>query len=268
MANKFDYLSDNRVELRGPVNQSTGLPITEGTTTATARLYDASLDCRLAAYHTPLTADAVAGATSVFVKDNAPIFSGSIILIDLDNGQQDRVTVNSVTAGTGEIDITGFTLDSAASEGRLVTIVQYDDTSNVVSIDDFTGWEDGMNMEITLGDGTVDEFIVSLIDSDSGYLTLATTLTVATNAGAVVKRRLGSDAGGDNITMAAYGTFPTAVGDTIVGDETWGFRGTVPHDHPDIQLGMRVRAEITAVDTTPTPDLNLFRKVVATVINE
>jgi hypothetical protein len=118
-----------------------------------------------------------------------------------------------------------------------------------------------MNMEIIMSDGTAVERTVGLIDRSNGFLILSDTLSVDTLPGDVVKRRLGVTAA-DDIEMLAFGTFPAS--DPIPGDETWGFRGTVLHDHPEIQLGMRVRAEITLVDG----ETNIFRKAVGTVINE
>jgi len=45
-------------------------------------------------------------------------------------------------------------------------------------------------------------------------------------------------------------------------------RAVIDHDHADLALGMRVRGEITLIDSAPTPALNLTRKVVGTLTNE
>jgi hypothetical protein len=205
-----------------------------------------------------LTADAAAAAETVFVRDNAPITVGALILIDLDNGQQEQTTVTSTVGSTGEVAISGQPLPSAASEGNLLTVITYHDSTLVVGIDNFGQWEDGMNMEITLGNGNRVEFEVSFLDPDSGYLTLSSSLSSDTPAGALVKRKIGPA----EIALTAFGTFPTS--DPVIGDPEWGFRGTIAHNASDLALGMRVRGEITAVDGA----LNLTRKAVATVINQ
>ena len=257
----LDYLSDNLIELRGPVNVATNaaFPTLATTSSCAAKLYDTALDARLAKFGVPMTADAEAGATSVFVNDTAPIFIGSVILIDMNNGQEDRETVTAVDSGTGEVTFSGGSLSDNAFEGNMVTLITYDSTSTVISIDNFGQWEDGMNMEITLDDGTQGEFIVSLIDPDSGYLTLNAVLGVDTQHGALIKRKIGADIGG----FADFGSFPAS--DPVPGDRTWGFRSTIASDHADIQLGMRIRGEITADDGS---GLNITRKVIAAVIKE
>jgi hypothetical protein len=260
----IDYLSDNLIELQGPVNMATGLPVSTIATTSsvTAKLYDTSLDGRLFQYASPLIEDAAAAATSVFILDTAPVAVGSTVLIQMDNGQEDEQVVTDVDAGTGEVTFGGGTLTAAASEGKRLTITTYHADSTVIAIDDFRGWSTGMNMEITAGDGSLVERTVSLIDKDSGYLTISSSLGVDTAHGALIKRKLGADLTG----FVDYGTFPTS--DPVIGDPEWGMRDVIEYNHADIEPGMRVRGEITLIDTTPTPDLNLTRKVVATVINE
>jgi hypothetical protein len=62
--------------------------------------------------------------------------------------------------------------------------------------------------------------------------------------------------------MGNFGTFPTS--DPTPGDPTWGFRGTIDHNHAEVQLGMRIRAEIIYEDG----NVNIRRKAVGTVVNQ
>ena len=263
MANTLDWLSDNLVELRGPVNIATDAALATilSTSSATVKLFDTELDCRLSDGETFLTEDAEAGASSIFVAVPTGYRTGTEILIDLDSGRQDAQIPTTVNFVTGEFTLTG-TLISAASKYKKVRITTYDAGSTNIHIDDISGWEAGMTIEISLGDGTFVERTLSGMKHEISCTAMnGQSLGVDTQPGAVLKRKLGAD-----ISMADFGTFPTS--DPVPGDPTWGFRGTINSDHADLALGMRVRAEITAVDTGPTPDLNLFRKVVGTIINQ
>jgi hypothetical protein len=125
-------------------------------------------------------------------------------------------------------------------------------------LDNFDEWEDGMAIEISLDDGTAFDGTVEEINPDAGYLKLKNdVIPSAVSAGAVVKRKIGAD-----VSMAAFGTFPTS--DPVPGDPTWGFRGTIDHDHAELALGMRLRAEITYEDG----GTNIRRKAIGTVINQ
>lgn len=263
----LDYLSDNLIELRGPVNKSTGLPVTEAINACESKLYDTALDCRVGKYETVLLADIAAAASSMTVPDNTAFFSGHTMLIEMDDGAFYSETAGSPSGDTA-VALVSATIPVAASKGNKVIITVWDSTSTVISIDNFDGWESGMNMEITVDGGVLVERTVSLIKADAGYLTLSASVGTDTSAGNLVKRRLGVTTTDDIDTTTAFGTFPTTVATTVEGDETWGFRGVIPHDHPDIRPGMRVRGEIVLIDTTPSPTLNMTRKVVETVINE
>jgi hypothetical protein len=149
-----------------------------------------------------------------------------------------------------------------------VKIHTYGQGSGFVGLDNAEGWETDMIMEITASDNTVEEFTIGWVDIPGSNVWLGgggpNTLNVTSLAGALVKRRLGPPS--DNISLTSFGTFPTS--DPIVGDPTWGYRGTIPHDHPDLQPGMRVRGEITLLDASVSPTLRLFRKAVSTIINK
>jgi hypothetical protein len=264
----IDYLSDNLVVMAGPVLAETGLP-----TSATpsggveAKLYDCALDCRVGEYKTVLSADAAEDANSVFIADIGTVNVGAEILIKMDNSYEFREDVSAINGATGEVTWVGNGLAEAASKGNSFTVIKYGESVLKLQVDNIDLWEPGMNLEVTEDDGSVKEEVVILVERDLGYLKGSSGITGVSStlsAGNLVKRRLGAT-GADDITLAAFGTpFPTTVATTEAGDERWGFRGTVPHDHPDLQLGMRVRAEITFLDG----GTNIKRKTVGTVINE
>lgn len=259
----LDYLSDNLIELRGPVNIAQGAAVDESST-VNAKLYDTAYDAKIDTFETTLTEDAEIGAGSVFVEDDVPFAVGDSLHIDLDDGSVHRGVILTLL-GSKELDFAG-TLAFAASEGNRVTRARLDSTSVYLTLDNFGVWLDD-RLEVTTTDGTLSEHQVLDVLADRGYLKIDVSppLSADVEVGAIVKRRLGVGPTND-ISMAAFGTFPTS--NPVVGDPTWGFRGVIPHDYPDFQLGMRVRGEITLVDTVPSPDLNLTRKVVGTLINQ
>ena len=176
-----------------------------------------------------------------------------------------EVEIDSVS--DNEITLLSY-LANPVDAGAILEIVTWNASSPYIAMDDMSGWKFGMNIEVSLDDGSFVEQKVTRI-YDTGYMLLFGVLGVDTRHGALVKRRLGAD-GVDDIDMSAgtFGTWPTTVAATIPGDPAWGLRATIPHDHPDLQPGMRVRGEISLIDTVPNPDLYLTRKVVGTVINE
>jgi hypothetical protein len=127
-----------------------------------------------------------------------------------------------------------------------------------ISVDDYSGWEEGMTIALETAGADQEKTVVDVF-ADEGYIQLDTTIDNFTYPDRRVARKIGNDVG----AFAAFGTpFPTS--DPVVGDPTWGFRATIDHNHAEIRLGMRLRAEIIMTD----PPLNLKRKVVATVTNE
>jgi len=260
MTGVLDWLSDNLIELQGPVDVANDAAMSTIATTATceAKLYDTAYDGRIAAFTTILSADALAAATTIYVADALPATVGSTIRVYVDDGTPNELTVLTVNTVTGEITFASGLTDDAAS-GNKVTVVTYGGATSVrFPVDNLGVWTGGENMEITLDDGTTAEKTVSAyFDPDDGYVRVTAFVGSDFSAGNIIKRKIGADI----TNFADFGTFPSS--DPVAGDPTWGYRGTIAHDHADLALGMRVRAEITAVDGT----LNLTRKAIATVIN-
>lgn len=254
----LDWLSDNLIELRGPVDIASNVAFGSGSTVS-AKLYDTALDCRAGFYRTVTTADALSTATSVSVQDRTPFFVGDLVGISQDDGTEIRATITSLPGGDLDINFSGDSLTADSSKGSTVRRLQLSTTSTFITLDNWDGWENNMNMEITVNGGALIEKTVTFIDRDSGYATLSSTLGTAVDVGNVIKRKIGA-----NISMSAFGVFPTS--NPVIGDPAWGFRGTIASTHADIALGMRIRGEITAVDATS--GANLTRKAVSTVINK
>jgi hypothetical protein len=255
--NTIDWQSDNLVAMAGPVIAETGLPPSEDPSGGvSAKLYDTNLDCRIAAFETTLAQDYVTGSNTFYVIDSLPIIVGNVLLMDTDDHKKTQFTVTLVDPVTHEITVSASS-QSSASADNTVSCILYALDQNQIPLDNFNEWEDGMAIEISLDDGTVFDGTVEKINPDAGYLKLKNdVIPSAVSAGAVVKRKIGAD-----VSMAAFGTFPTS--DPVPGDPTWGFRGTIDHDHAELALGMRLRAEITYVDG----GTNIRRKAIGTVIN-
>jgi hypothetical protein len=253
----FDYLSDNLLELQGPVDVPNNAAVTTiaGGTSCTARLYDTSLDSHIAPFRTYTTSDAAIGDDSLDVADGTPFRLNQLIAIETDLGYTEPHIVSSVSSNTLTL-VTA--LAAPASAGRLVEIRQYSIDSHYFAIDNYSTWESLDRIEFTYNDGSEVSRPITWVDPDRNYIHILAPLSIAVDVGNVVKRQLGIQV----ITFADFGTFPTS--NPVVGDPTWGFRATIQHDHADIKLGMRIRAEITMDDA----GLNLRRKVVATVVNE
>jgi hypothetical protein len=178
----------------------------------------------------------------------------SVIEVELDKGNFTPRTVVSVLGNTLTLD-EGFI--SPVSKGNRTKQTVYPVQLGFMGVDDLQEWEIGMTMEITRADGTLQLFTVHTIDRNGKWVNWnPEQIGSPINAGGIIKRKIGPD-----VTMVAFGTFPTS--NPTPGDPEWGFRGTIDHDHAELALGMRIRAEITYEDGS----VNIRRKVIGTVIN-
>lgn len=252
----LDYLSDNLIELRGPVDIATNTAFGNGST-VTGKLYDTALDTTIVKYVTPTTADIASGGTTMFVQDATPFFPFDVIRVLQDDGNELYLAI-LVLPGSNQIDFAPA-LSAPLTEGAIVSRIQIAGTSDYVTVGNWAPWDITFNMEVSLNNGTTQERLVLEINRDVGFCLLDGTIGGESVAGNAVKRKLGV-----NIAMSSFGTFPTS--DPVVGDPAWGFRGVIQSDHAGLQLGMRIRGEITAVDATSGTDLT--RKAVSTVINK
>ena len=251
----IDWLSDNLITMAGPVIAETGLPPSETPSGGvSAKLYDTSLDTSLDRHEETLTEDYDEATDVITVSDPLLFESDTTMEVLLDDGSLSDRTVLSKSGSDITMDAG---LGGPASKGNSVTITRYPSGMTYVGLTNMDEWLIGMTIEITLANGTLEEFTVTSSDRDSGWVKLHTGTGSSAVAGGLVKRKIGAD-----VSMSSYGTFPTA--DPEPGDETWGFRGTINHNHAGIQLGMRLRAEITYEDGTT----NIHRKAIGTVINQ
>lgn len=255
----LDYLSDNLIELQGPVDMATNAAVPNDPDSCEAKLYDADLDCRVSDLGSRLAEETVAGDTIV-VEQTVFLTTGSIILIQTTN---DRFIERTIQSVDGLNLILTVDIGAGIPKGNLVNVHTRSIGAGFIPLDDASEWKTDMTMEITNIDGTTSEFSLGYVDHVGSFVWLGgDALSTAVRVGAVVKRRLGATPDDDIDMTTPYGSFPAS--DPVAGDEAWGFRGVIPHDHPELALGLRVRGEITYVDGT----VNLRRKVVATVINE
>jgi len=264
----LDYLSDNLIELRGPVNVATDAAVStilSGNSVVTAKLYDTALDTRLSDAPTTLSEDYTADPSSavITVQSVGFIQAGTQLLIEVNGSSFKKREVLSVALNV--VTLTTVLGTTPADKGNAVLVHTYSTLAGFVEVTDIQGWEQDMTIEITRTDGTLAEFTAASPDIPASRIWLnGATLGVTALVGALVKRKLGDDIeAGD---FSDFGTFPTS--DPVAGDPTWGMRAVIDHDHADLALGMRVRGEITLIDSAPTPALNLTRKVVGTLTNE
>ncbi len=259
----LDYLSDNLVELRGPVNIAQNAAVAESSTVS-AKLYDTELDARLSDAPTVLREDYTdTSSLDIIVRNALFMHPGAQILVKTKFGSiiQEEVVSKSTIDGVSTITLTNA-LGTPADKGAPVVTLVYGTGAGFIQLDNIEGWKNDMTMEITHSDGTLAEFTVGNIDAEDSHLWLrGQTLGVTTLAGALIKHKVGPA----SIAMVAFGSFPTS--NPVIGDPAWGFRGVIEYNAQDLLLGMRVRAEITLVDGVPVPDLNLTRKVIGTLIN-
>lgn len=252
----LDYLSDNLIELRGPVDIANDAAIDAAT--VSAKLYDTALDTTVGAYTTVLTADALSAAGTIFVQDRTPFAVLDAIGVQRDDGTEQVVVVSVLPGSAGEITIVPV-LTEASAKGSTVKMIALGPNADFITLADWSEWQNFYTMEITRGSASVTvstvEQVLSLINRDAGYAVIVPGALGDTAVGNPIKRKIGAD-----ITMTAFGSFPTS--NPVVGDPTWGYRGTIDHDHSEIALGMRIRGEITLTKGT----LNLSRKAIATVI--
>jgi len=252
------YRSDNLIELRGPVNAATDAAIDSGAT-VTALLYNADKDAIFNGYTTKTTVDAAASDVAITVQDSTPFAVGEPCKIRMDNGVDHYFGIISLPGS----DVLGFAaqgLAYAASAGALVTRLGLTTSlsgSTHLSISDWSGWEENDAYEIESSAKVITTGTLSQINRDRNYALMSTAPLGTAALGALVKCPIITTP----ITLASYGTFPTS--NPVAGDPTWGFRGTIDHNQIGLYPGMRVRAEITAVDGT----LNLERKVISRVVN-
>ncbi len=259
----IDYRSDNVLELRGPVNRTTGLAV-DGATVE-ALLYDLQKDTYITELTTRISDDEAAAQTVLSVQSSLGFAAADHIHIDLDDGTVHETTGGATTATTMTIAVG---LPSVASKGKEIRRYRLNTAAVYISVKDTSAWDLGDVCVIpTDTSGTVSTAeVIQVLDK---LLLLDAVVDAATLVGKEVKARL---LAATPISCAAYGTFPTTVAATVEGDPAWGYRGDLPSTDFDtwtagtnigLTLGQRVRTEFSLVKGTDV----LVRNNVATVIN-
>lgn len=96
-------------------------------------------------------------------------------------------------------------------------------------------FQTGDTVECALDAGGVHADTIISVDPTANTITVTTGLASQASADARVRVRLGGE-----ISMSEYGT-------AKLGRRDWGFRGTLPDDHPGLELGADIDLEMTLV---------------------
>jgi hypothetical protein len=258
--NEIRYRSDNLIQLNGPVDNSTGLPVSATPTSNTARLFNERKEVLTSRFETRLTNAALAAAGEIAVPKFTPsIFEvNDTMIIHLDDGTIDTEVIDAIDASNAGWDLLSLTgtLGGAAAAGNTVELKTKATTKTLLVVDRAGSIELGDQLEILQDGGTLlvttltqVQQISGLEDTDNVTATAAPNqlifhamtigaLTAACSAGCRIRVKLGAD-----LTLGSFGVFPTA--NPIIGDSTWGFRTTLPDTHADLRIGQDVRIEIT-----------------------
>ena len=246
----IDYRSDNVLELRGPVDLTTGLAVSGAT--VTAALYDVSKDTSVATLTTRLAEDEIAATTAIRVQNILAFTDTDFVHVELDDGTVHETTINGVPAA-GVITLAAG-LPSAAAMGKELRRYRLNTLCKHISVENAANWEIGdVFVSPTDTSGTVSTAVVDQVLKLDNVLVIDTAVSAATLTGKEVKARLLAST---PISCVSFGIFPTVVNLTVVGDPAWGYRGPLPSTDFDgydpgvnigLKLGDRVRTEFTLV---------------------
>ena len=253
------YRSDSLVQLNGPVNKATKLPVSASPTSITARIFNERKEVLTSRFETRLTNAGLPGFAIAIPKFTPSIFEvNDTIIIHLDDGTIDTEVIDAINtsnAGWDLITLTG-TLGGAAAAGNTVELKTKAAGTTFLVVDRPGSIELGDQLEILRDAGTLQvttltqfQQISGLEDTDNVTATAAPNqpifyammigaLTAACSAGSRIRVKLGVD-----LTLTSFGVFPTA--NPIMGDPDWGFRATLPDTHADLRIGQDLRIEIT-----------------------
>lgn len=251
----LDHLSDNVLEVRGPVDTSTDAAfntIVAGTT-VTGRLFNVALDTVVIDLVTELTADQITNDTVLAVKDITGFTISDFIRIELDNGQVHESTISATPSG-GQITI-GVALPSDASKFNKVSRVKLSVNATFISVKSVDGWRIGYSVRLVQEDMTEISRTVSQVLTDPcPFIVISADIDQLIIAGSTVKNQVGPD-------LTNYVDFGTPQSPAVPEDPNTGYRATIGHDHLGLEPGMFVRSESVVVDGT----INLLQTSFATV---
>ncbi len=261
----IDYRSDNVLELRGPVDRTTGLAVSGAA--VTAFLYNVVKDTNIIELVTRLSEDEDTPETAISVEGILGFTDTDFVHVELDDGTVHATTINGVPAS--DVITLTVALPSAASKGNEIRRYRLNTLCKHISVHDATPWEIGDVCVIpTDTNGTVSTAVVDQVLKLDNILVIDSALAAATLVGKEVKARLLSSTA---IPCASYGAFPTDAASTVLGDPAWGYRGPLPDTDFDgydpgvdigLKLGDRVRTEFNLVKGADV----LVRNNIATVM--
>lgn len=260
----IDYRSDNVLELRGPVDTTTGLAVSSAT--VDALLYDISKDTFTVDLVSRINVDEEAAQTVLSVGNTIGFTNADLVEVDLDDGTVFRGVVSGTPTDTEITLSAGIT--SAASKGNQIRRYSVSTNTTYISVNDTSHWKIGDVCVISSDvSGTYSTSTVSQVLDK--FLVIDSSVDAQTKSGCQVSSRLLAST---PISCASYGVHPTTVATTTEGDPAWGYRGDLPDDDFDgytagsnigLRLGHRVRTEFKL---TKGGDV-LTRNNIATVVN-
>lgn len=243
---------DNLVRWKGPYKKSANTvldqtALTAGGGTVTLRVYLEDVEMRMVGVTTRLREEIASGATTATIPhfDFEWLQVGDTIEWRSDNGERQSRAITVYSSGSSiETEATNFAtitwsggVDGICAEGTVLTLIKKAAANKNIPV----RWKTRMltestghtvvietdNPAVTVTAGVVDPVVRIVEASEDGliaenqdqfYILQCGTLTgsATISDGARIRVKLG-----DDISMAEYGT-------PAVGEEDWGFEGTVP----------------------------------------
>ena len=173
----IDYRSDNVLELRGPVDRTTGLAVDAAT--VTALLFNLTKDTNIKPLVTRLSEDAIATQTAISVEAILGFTDTDFVHVGLDDGTVHATTINGVPA-SGVITLAAG-LPSAAAKGSELRRYRLNTLTKHISVHDANSWNIGDVCVIpTDTNGTVSSAVVDQVLKLDNILVLDNALDAAT----------------------------------------------------------------------------------------
>lgn len=238
----------NDLEFRGPVvvheeNRVAFQTIAAGAT-VTGRLYNTANDATIVDLVGLLTADMAASDDEPQLSDEDELGFGVGDSVEV--VQDSDLVLSTTIASLAPLTLTSG-LDSIASKGAIIRRVKLATAGKYLSVDAVREWKIGDTLILTRDDFvrqsvTVDQVLPASRTRRCGLIRVGTAPTGAISSGRTITNQIGGD-----LTPVDFGT---AQSPPVVGDPEVGFRSPIPPDHAGLVLGMRIRGETIATDTS------------------
>ena len=261
----INYLSDNYVDLSGPINESTGAAVGTVPTSCTLRVFNERKETRTSTLETRLVSSVLTSSNTVYLPKMNPavVRAGDLLrFYSSDDSVREGTVVSVLTTDTFAdrfvlaAPIGGFPVTTIDAGAKVITVRQaasavwlhFDDEPKFQIGDTIELYQDN---RITLNGAVTQiqevEFTQAELATETATKSIdhpnlwAVRFSVVTNANCSGNNRVRVQLGGD-ISMTSFGSFPAA--NPVAGDPAWGFRAIIPYDHPGIVRGQDLRLEI------------------------